>query len=110
MGCEFFRSLFSNLRRELLRFDAWIRSVDKYSGNDLMWLNRDGKVPQECVIIKGQRRNNPFREKRVFDTTSFPSAAIVKRQLLEEAEAADEEEEEEEEELLDQKHLAETEG
>ena len=46
-------------------------------------------------------------EKRVFDTTSFPSTAVVKKQLLEEAEAA---EEDEEEEVLDKKHLAETEG
>ncbi|KAJ2934853.1 hypothetical protein H1R20_g2270, partial [Candolleomyces eurysporus] len=88
-------------------FDAWVRSVDKYSGDDLLWLNREGKVPQECVIIKGKWRSNPFREKRVFDTTSFPSTAIVKKQLLEEAEAA---EEDEEEEVLDKKHLAETEG
>ena len=59
------------------------------------------------MIITGQRRNNPFREKRVFDTTSFPSTAVVKKQLLEEAEA---EEDEEEEEVLDKKHLADTEG
>ena len=59
------------------------------------------------MIGKGIRRSNPFREKRVFDTTSFPSAALVKKQLLEEvAEGEDDDDEA----TLDKKHLAETEG
>ncbi|EAU90525.1 pseudouridylate synthase [Coprinopsis cinerea okayama7 len=85
-------------------FDAWIRSVDCYSGDDLLYLNSQGTVPDACVIKKGVRRTNPFREKRVFDTTSFPTADRVKKQL-EESDG-----EEVEEEIIDKKMLAETEG
>lgn len=88
-------------------FDAWVRSVDSYAGNDLLWLNRDGRLPAECVIRKGERRPHPFKERRVFDATSFPSSGVVKEQLLSENV---EEEEGEEEEIVDKKRLAETEG
>ncbi|KAJ3533248.1 hypothetical protein NMY22_g7413 [Coprinellus aureogranulatus] len=93
-------------------FDAWVRSVDSYAGRDLLWLNPSGKIPDECIIRKGQKRNHPFKEKRIFDTTSFPSeTSLIKKQLLkEEADEAGEEGQSEEEEMLDKKQLAETEG
>ena len=77
-----------------------------YAGDDLLYLNRQGKVPEECVYkkLRGERRKNPFREKRVFDTTSFQEAEKVKQQLEEDEEL------DEEEEVIDKKMLAETEG
>lgn len=76
------------------RFDAWIRSVDKYTGNDLLYLNPNGILPDAAVIVKGERRANPFREKKRFDTTVFPEDRISKIEI-DEAEEADEDEEEE---------------
>lgn len=54
-----------------LRFDQWMRTVDNYSGNDFLWLNPKGIVPEQAIIIKGQRRENPFKERRRFNATSF---------------------------------------
>ncbi|PPQ67899.1 hypothetical protein CVT26_007099 [Gymnopilus dilepis] len=89
-------------------FDAWIRSIDAYAGPDLLYLNPTGAVPDASVIVKGTRRPNPFREKRVFDTTSFPAErdADIKKEL----EAAEDEVDEVEEEVLDKRQLEETEG
>lgn len=87
--------------------------MDSYAGKDLLWLNQSGKIPSECVIRKGERRNHPFKEKRIFDTTSFPSeTGLIKKQLLKEesVDAEGEEGQSEEEEVLDKKQLAETEG
>jgi tRNA pseudouridine38-40 synthase len=53
------------------RFDAWMRTVDNYSGNDFLWLNPAGIVPKESIILKGQRRENPFKERRRFNATSI---------------------------------------
>ena len=58
-----------NLRR---RFDAWVRSLDFYAGHDLLYLSPSGTIPDVAVIKKGMKRENPFKEKRVFDSTSFP--------------------------------------
>ena len=90
------------------RFDAWIRSIDAYAGPDLLYLNPTGAVPDASVIVKGTRRPNPFREKRVFDTTSFPAErdADIKKKL----EEAEDEVDEVEEEVLDKRQLEETEG
>lgn len=52
-------------------FDAWIRAVDSYTGNDLLYLNSKGTIPPAAVIRKGERRENPFKEKKRFDATSF---------------------------------------
>lgn len=92
----------------IFRFDAWIRTVDAYAGNDLLYLNPTGAVPDAAVIVKGARRDNPFREKRVFDTTSFQSQADgnIKKKL----EEAEEDVDEGEEEVLDKRQLEETEG
>ena len=56
-------------------FDAWIRTTDSYAGNDLLYLNHRGVIPDAAVIKKGERRSNPFREKRRFDSTGFPRSA-----------------------------------
>lgn len=52
-------------------FDAWVRSIDTYGGNDLLYLNPKGIIPAVAVIKKGEKRDNPFKEKRRFDLTSF---------------------------------------
>jgi tRNA pseudouridine38-40 synthase len=54
------------------RFDAWIRSLDFYSGNDLLYLSPSGTIPDAAVIKKGMKREKPFKERKVFDSTSFP--------------------------------------
>ena len=54
------------------RFDAWVRSLDFYSGNDLLYLSPSGTIPDAAVIIRGVKREKPFKERKVFDSTSFP--------------------------------------
>ncbi|KAG6821208.1 hypothetical protein H0H93_004029 [Arthromyces matolae] len=81
-------------------FDLWMRHLDAYSGNDLLYLNPKGVIPQQAVIKKDERRENPFKEKKRFDATSFSvedDATIV----------ADEDEEEV---SINKKDLADTEG
>ncbi|KAJ6454954.1 hypothetical protein C8R47DRAFT_918495, partial [Mycena vitilis] len=51
-------------------FDAWIRMVDAYAGNDLLYLNPKGTIPP-AAVIKDRHRALPFKEKRLFDATSF---------------------------------------
>ncbi|EKM50013.1 uncharacterized protein PHACADRAFT_153289 [Phanerochaete carnosa HHB-10118-sp] len=75
-------------------FDAWIRSLDKYQGNDLLYLTSKGVLPDSAVIKRGERRSDPFREKKRFDATVFPEGRVSKIEI-EEAEEADEDEEEE---------------
>ena len=86
------------------RFDAWIRAIDAYSGNDLLYLNLTGAVPEAAVIKQGERRENPFREKKIFDTTSFPSNVVKK--LEQDVIMVSEDEEEK----LNKKQLEEAEG
>ena len=54
------------------RFDAWVQSLDFYSGNDLLYLSPSGTIPDAAVIIRGVKREKPFKERKVFDSTSFP--------------------------------------
>ncbi|KAF8887314.1 pseudouridine synthase [Infundibulicybe gibba] len=82
-------------------FDAWMRTVDAYSGNDLLYLNPKGIVPTVAIIKKGERRANPFREKRKFDATSFAAGG----EKAGEAEDVDEDEVE-----MDKRTLVDTEG
>jgi tRNA pseudouridine38-40 synthase len=91
--------------------------VDNYAGNDLLYLNPEGNVPDAAIIKKGERRDHPFRERRVFDATSFSDSHHIRTQLQQTEEDRGEEEEEdgedgqpEEEAMLDKKQLAETEG
>ena len=98
-------------------FDAWIRSIDKYTGTDLLYLNPKGVIPAKAVIERGVRRANPFREKKRFDATSFPVGGSKEEGDDGEEEGKrgeeDEDEEDEDEEQegkLDKKALADMEG
>ncbi|KAF5387333.1 hypothetical protein D9757_005790 [Collybiopsis confluens] len=86
-------------------FDAWIRSVDSYGGNDLLYLNLRGEVPPDAVLKKGERRELPFRERKVFNLTSFAEDDNVKVEadMWDEAEVDTEEN-------LSKKELLEAEG
>ncbi len=79
-----------------------MRSVDSYIGNDLLYLNPKAVVPTTAVIKRGERRDNPFRERKKFDATTFPGGEAKMLYA--------EEEEEEEEEIFDKKRLADMEG
>ena len=57
-----------------IRFDQWIRSVDSYGGNDLLYFNSQGTIPEAAVIKKDQRRENPFKERRIFDYTGLSTS------------------------------------
>ena len=118
MGCTSFDKPLSSFERVFeiyidttswghCSFDSWIRSVDAYAGNDLLYLNSKGVIPANAVIRRGERRNNPFREKRKFDATTFAERTTgdSNQSLL-----SDEEEQEEQEEKLDKKVLADMEG
>ncbi|KAF8967630.1 pseudouridine synthase [Flammula alnicola] len=87
-------------------FDAWIRTIDAYAGNDLLYLNPTGAVPDAAVIKQGEKRANPFREKRIFDTTNFTGNGEIKKKL-EEDEDVDMEDDDV---VLDKRHIEETEG
>ncbi|KAL1747583.1 pseudouridine synthase [Schizophyllum fasciatum] len=52
-------------------FDAWIRHVDSYTGQELLYLNPKGTVPEVAALKPGAARENPFREKRRFNLTTF---------------------------------------
>ena len=78
------------------RFDAWIQTIDTYSGSDLLYFNPKGTIPDVAVIHKGVRRENPFREKKKFNTTGFLTGDTEAKARLQE--------EEDEEEALDDKH------
>ncbi|KAG8220964.1 hypothetical protein J3R82DRAFT_2469 [Butyriboletus roseoflavus] len=53
-------------------FDAWIRYVDNYEGNDLLYLNPRGIIPASAVIKKDvKRRPKPFKESKRFDITNI---------------------------------------
>ena len=96
------------LVRSLCSFDGWIRSVDAYAGHDLEYLNPKGIIPASAVIKRGEYRANPFREKKRFDATSFPTGAAA-----ENAASMEHEESEEDEEAqlpLDKEELADLEG
>ena len=74
----------------LLRFDAWVRYVDNYGGNDLLYLNPRGIVPAAAVIKKDvKKRPKPFRESRCFDVTNIKELKEVPP-LEEESESEEE--------------------
>ncbi|EIW79322.1 pseudouridine synthase [Coniophora puteana RWD-64-598 SS2] len=80
-------------------FDAWIRSVDSYTGEDLLWLNAKGTIPANAVRKLGERRQNAFQERKLFDRTSFSKAGR-------DGDLSDEEEEGK----IQKKHLEDMEG
>ncbi|KAJ7625581.1 pseudouridine synthase [Roridomyces roridus] len=66
--------IYDNMRKVEDRdglYDGWIRMVDAYEGNDLLYLNPKGTIPP-VAIIKDRHRKNAFMEKKLFDATSFP--------------------------------------
>lgn len=83
--------------------------VDNYAGDDLLYLNPEGRIPEGAIIKKGERREHPFRERRVFDATSFSEDDNIKTKLQKVGDGMAEDEEDEEA-KLDKKQLAETEG
>ncbi|OCH96254.1 tRNA pseudouridine synthase [Obba rivulosa] len=85
-------------------FDAWIRSIDTYSGNDLLYLNSKAVIPPNAVIKKGERRPDPFRERKRFDSTTFTTGG------KDTATVEEQESEEEEEVTLNKAQLADLEG
>lgn len=85
-----------------IRFDAWMQSVDTYSGNDLLYFNPKGTIPEAAVIQKGVKRENPFREKKKFNTTGFLAADNRSRENL-----IQEDEEDEDDVLNDKRGLPE---
>jgi len=80
--------------------------VDSYIGNDFGYLNPKGSIPATAVIKKLERRTNPFREKRRFDSTDFPANGSSSAADLETR--ADEDDEDETQ--LDKNTLADMEG
>ncbi|KAF9047156.1 pseudouridine synthase [Hymenopellis radicata] len=87
-------------------FDAWIQMVDNYDGDDLLYLNPEGTIP-EAAIINGQKRPKRFKENRVFDKTAFVNNDAEKAtEVIEVMEDDDEEEEV----ALSKKEAAEMEG
>lgn len=85
-----------------ISFDAWIRHVDAYSGDDLLWLNSKGVIPAAAVIQKGSLRQTHFRERKRFNATG--------RSVGVSTTVDDEEVEEEEDEGLDKGKLHDMEG
>jgi tRNA pseudouridine38-40 synthase len=92
-------SLYSLLILYSLRFDAWMHSIDSYSGNDLLYLNPKGIIPVAAVIKVGEKRTKPLKHKKRFDATGFTDTSKVETF-----------EEEEEDTIIDKGRLAETEG
>lgn len=75
--------------------------MDAYAGNDLLYLNPKGVIPAAAVIKQGERRENPFKERKRFDATSFFVGDDAKTKPSEE---------DEEDEPIDKARLADTEG
>jgi tRNA pseudouridine38-40 synthase len=48
-----------------------MRSIDAYGGPDLRYFNSQGIVPEICVVKQGKERNQGFKEKKKFDSTTF---------------------------------------
>ncbi|KAL5531441.1 hypothetical protein ACEPAG_4318 [Sanghuangporus baumii] len=102
---EFIYNRMRENEENLQVFDRWQNIFDRYNGNDLLYYNSQGIIPEEAVIKRGESRPNPFRERRRFDATDFAPDAGASALAEEEAE-----EEETEEEKLDKKELEEAEG
>jgi len=104
MDCKFLfeRMAEMTINSTLHRFDAWIRALDAYSGNDILYLNPLGVLPDAAIITRGVHREHPFRERKIFDTTSFNTHDKIKKEL--------EGEDDVEEALIGTEHLEETEG
>ena len=40
-----------------------------------MYLNHRGNIPPESVVRKGERRTNPFKEMKKFNSTNYTDSA-----------------------------------
>lgn len=93
MYVAFFLSMERNATRSIdgmCRFDAWIRYVDNYEGNDLSYLNPRGIITATAVIKKdARRRPKPFKESKRFDVTNIEKLKDVPP-LEEESESEEE--------------------
>ncbi|KAF7308256.1 PseudoU-synth-1 domain-containing protein [Mycena chlorophos] len=107
-------------------FDAWIRMVDAYAGTDLLYLNPRGVIPATAVIqlpptpAEGKNKGNKerfrkggFRERKLFDATSFPVPGQMSGDgagVVGEQDGAKPREEEDSEEDEDERALREAKG
>jgi len=74
-------------------FDAWINTIDAYTGQDLLYLNHQGIIPPESVVKKGEHRANPFKERKQFDSTDFVGGAASLSLPLLDVDSGEEEQE-----------------
>lgn len=72
----------------------WINTIDAYTGQDLLYLNHQGIIPSESVVKRGERRANPLRERKQFDSTDFVGGAKSLPLPLLDMELGEDEEEE----------------
>lgn len=65
--------LFRDVNWHACRFDMWLQqSIDSYIGDDFLYLNKTGEVPQASIHRHGSGSSDSgFRDKRIFDLTSF---------------------------------------
>ncbi len=77
--------------------------MDAYAGNDLLYYNPEGTIPDVCVIKDGERRLHPFKERKIFNRTDFGDDGEGKVEI-------EDEEGEEEDVRMDKKTLEEMEG
>ncbi|KAH8829258.1 pseudouridine synthase [Flagelloscypha sp. PMI_526] len=95
-------------------FHSWLTYLDSYSGKDFLYLNsEDGSIPAEAVRPRGEmakhvteRRENPFREKKKFDATTFNIPGKTSHNM----EMVEADDDEDESEIIDKKQLTEMEG
>lgn len=87
-------------------FDRWLQTFDRYTGNDLLYYNPLGAIPDEAVLAKGERRANAFVERTRFDATEFETGGAEASLVL----AEDEGDEEAGERRMSKKELKEAEG
>lgn len=76
--------------------------MDSYGGSDLLYLNPKGTISPAAVIKKGEKRIGGFRERKLFDATTFPTDGSAKLDV--------QEEDEEEEASMDKRQLVDMEG
>ena len=69
-----------------------------------MYLNHRGNIPPESVVKKGERRANPFKERKQFNSTDFVGGSVSSSMPMLEMDLGEEEEE------LDEKQTEEMEG
>jgi len=89
----FFECRFNADVTRSLSFDAWIHAIDAYTGQDLLYLNHRGNIPPESVVKRGERRANPFKERKQFNSTDYVGAAAPASLPLLDADSGEEEEE-----------------